>query len=553
LQQRLALYLILPVAIFLGSTGILGYIYIRDALLREWQEAAILRLERAAHHLDMRLQTPIQWMESLAQTGGDPRGEEIQEWVLKQLQEQEGVSQVKLTWRQAPAKEGDGSPGSARKKVARVSPPQYFYPEGQGMVGLRSELLDDGGHILGQLEVLIRFDYLMQDLLTSGWMQTHMACLVDETGLYLAHTSPQMKGRHCLGETQNPLELAMQAQIKEKDFGIILGEGQAIGFYRLQFAPWAIMLHAQASQILAPIRRFHFYYLGGGFLCLAIILVLLRLGVGPLVANVRKMSRKAAQVAQGEYGDTLPVKSRDEIGQLAHSFNEMVAGLKERDFISNTFGRYVDPEIARELLRRPEASLLGGEKREVVILFADIRDFTPLAETLSPEATIHLVNRFFSQMIEIIQKHGGIIVDFLGDAILAFFDPLDGPLPDTARQALRCALEMQQSMEEVNLPRGEMAFPPLHMGIGLHAGEVVVGNIGSETRAKYGIIGSAVNLAHRIQAQAQGGEVVISEAAYRQAGSGLVVRKEFPARLKGIQEPMTLYVVEDISSEPGGF
>jgi len=557
LQQRLALYLILPVAIFLGSTGVLGYIYIRDALLREWQEAAILRLERAAHHLDMRLRTPIQWMESLAQTGGDPRGEEIQEWVLKQLQDQEGVSRVKLTWRQAPAKEGDGSPGSARKKVARVSPPLYFYPEGQGVVGLRSELLDEGGHILGQLEVLIKFDYLMQDLLTSGWMQSHMACLVDETGLYLAHTSPQMEGRHCLGDTRDPLELAMLQAMKEKPFDTILGPGyfpdQVVGFYRLQAAPWAIMLHAQGSQILAPILRFRSYYLASGLLCLAIILVLLRLGVGPLMANVRKMSRKAAQVARGEYGETLPVKSRDEIGQLAHSFNEMVAGLKERDFISNTFGRYVDPEIARELLRRPEASLLGGEKREVVILFADIRDFTPLAETLSPEATIHLVNRFFSQIIQIIQKHGGIIVDFLGDAILAFFDPLDGPLPDTARQALRCALEMQQVMQEVNLPRGEMAFPPLHMGIGLHAGEVVVGNIGSETRAKYGIIGSAVNLAHRIQAQAQGGEVVISEAAYRQAGSGLVVRKDFPARLKGIQEPMTLYVVEDILDAPGGF
>ena len=99
----------------------------------------------------------------------------------------------------------------------------------------------------------------------------------------------------------------------------------------------------------------------------------------------------------------------------------MVAGLKERDFISNTFGRYVDQEIARELLSRPEASRMGGEKREVVILFSDVRGFTPLAESLSPEVIIHLVNRHFSRMIEVIQAHRGIIVDFLGDAILAFF------------------------------------------------------------------------------------------------------------------------------------
>ena len=139
-------------------------------------------------------------------------------------------------------------------------------------------------------------------------------------------------------------------------------------------------------------------------------------------------------------------ESEDEIGQLTLSFNNMVAGLKERDFISNTFGRYVDQEIAAKLLQRPEASRLGGEKRQVVIMFADIRSFTPMAEALSPEATIHLVNGYFSRMVEVLRQHHGIIVDFLGDAILAFFDPLDGPLTPVAGEALQCALSMQQAM-----------------------------------------------------------------------------------------------------------
>ena len=177
---------------------------------------------------------------------------------------------------------------------------------------------------------------------------------------------------------------------------------------------------------------------------------------------------KAARVARGEYGDPLPVKSGDEIGQLTLSFNQMMAGLKERDFIRNTFGRYMDEGVARDLLRRPEAARLGGEKRQVVILFSDIRGFTPLAESLSPEATIHLINRHFSRMVEIIRRHRGIIVDFLGDAVLAFFDPLDGPLTPTVRQAVRCALEMQAAQEEAN--RSEPQYPALPMGIGLHAG-----------------------------------------------------------------------------------
>ena len=308
------------------------------------------------------------------------------------------------------------------------------------------------------------------------------------------------------------------------------------------------MLHAQGSQILAPILRFRFYYLVGGLLCLAVILGLMRLGMSPVVMAIRRIARRAALVAKGRYGEPLPVHSRDEIGQLTVSFNDMVAGLKERDFISNTFGRYVDQEIARELLSRPEASRLGGEKREVVILFSDIRGFTPLAETLSPEATIQLVNRHFSQMIEVIQQHRGIIVDFLGDAILAFFDPLIRPpgAHGAAGGPLRSAHGSRRGPPKPGLE----PFPALQMGIGLHAGEVVVGNIGSETRAKYGIVGAAVNLTHRIQGQAQGGEVVVSEMVFHHSQETLAVKRTFETMLKGIAHPVRLYVVESMGGKP---
>jgi adenylate cyclase len=540
LQQRLIIFLLLPVAVFILGIGLVGYFYIRDSLFREWQDAAILRMERAAHTMDMLLREPLQWVQAFAKTGGGHQGAENRRWILKQLQSYPGVSRVELTWRHQAA------PPEA--PVDQVSSPQYFYPENQKAVGLKSELLDAAGRPLGRLEIWVTYDYLMQDLLSSGWMQSNMACLVNDSGIFLAHTNPAMQDRHCLGETRNPLELAIRAEIKEKDFGIILGEGQAIGFYRLQFAPWAIMLHAQASQILAPIRRFHFYYLGGGLACLVVILLLIRLGVGPLASAIRMMSRKAAQVARGEYGEPLPVTSQDEIGQLTLSFNQMMAGLRERDFIHNTFGRYVDEEIARLLLQRPEAARLGGEKRQVAILFSDIRGFTPLAETMSPEATIYLINRHFSQMIEVIHRHRGIIVDFLGDSMLAFFDPLDGPLAPVVRQAMQCGLEMQAAQEEAN--RSEPHYPALPMGVGLHVGEVVVGNIGSESRAKYGIIGAAVNLTHRIQGQAQGGEVVISDTVYRHVEQEVVVKRQCRVRLRGVQEEATLYVV-DHSAAPG--
>ena len=344
------------------------------------------------------------------------------------------------------------------------------------------------------------------------------------------------------------MELAMVKAMKEKPYGALMGEGyipqHVIGYYKLKAAPWAIMLHAQGSQILAPIFRFRFYYMMGGILCLAVILVLIRLGVRPVVMSIRQIADKAAQVAKGDYGEPLAVNSRDEIGQLTFGFNNMISGLKERDFISNTFGRYVDQEIARELLSRPEASRMGGVKREVVILFADIRGFTPLAETLSPEATINLVNRHFARMIDVIQAHRGIIVDFLGDAILAFFDPLDGPMGPVVQRAISSALKLQATIEAENL--AEPGYPALHMGIGLHVGEVVVGNIGSESRAKYGIIGAAVNLTHRIQGQAQGGGVVVSEMAFHHCEETLTVSRTFKTALKGVAHPVILYVVESM-------
>jgi len=248
----------------------------------------------------------------------------------------------------------------------------------------------------------------------------------------------------------------------------------------------------------------------------------------------------------GALGEPIAVKSGDEIGQLTRSFNTMVEGLKERDFIRNTFGRYVDHEIAKELLKRPEASRLGGEKREVAILMSDIRQFTPLAESLSPDGIIDLLNRYFSALIEVIHRHQGIIVDFFGDSVLAFFDPLEGPVKPVIRRSIECAFEMQGIMAKFNKEIDTSGFPQLEMGIGVNSGEVIVGNIGSETRAKYGIVGSPVNMTHRIQSAAKGGEVIISGSVYEHLSQELVIKRTFSIPLKGVKGEVRLYRLEGI-------
>jgi class 3 adenylate cyclase len=552
LQRQLLISLLLPVGLLLLGVGFLGFLYARQNLLQEWQEAAVLRLERAAHHLDMRLTLPPPWMRSFSQVAPGPQRQEMQAYVLGQLRRLPGVNQVKLVWQGGAEQEflptGTALPLPPKAAlVADLSSPRFLYAKGQEALTIEADLLDRSGQTLGQLQVGVRFQYLMADVLSFGWAQSYMACLVDSKGQYLAHTDPQMKGMTSLGESHDPLDKAVLQEMQTKSSGTVLGPGspppQVIGFYRLHTAPWVILLYARGEQILEPIVRFRLIYFAAGAVCLVLIMLLMRLGVSPVVRAIRHLSRRAGEVAQGVYGEPLNTPRRDEIGQLIRSFNTMTEGLKERDLIQNTFGRYVNPEIARKLLKRPQARLLGGDKREVAILFADLRGFTPIAEGLSPEATIHLLNRFFSRMVDIIQAHEGIIEDFLGDAILAFFDPLEGPLSPAVGQAYRCSLEMQGAMAEVNRETASLGLPSLAMGIGLHAGPVVVGNIGSETRTKYGIVGAAVNVSHRIQAEARGGEVVMSASAYDKLPQSPAGVEKFTTHLKGLQDPLVLCLV----------
>ena len=559
LRQRLVLFLLIPVALILLIMGFIGFIFARATILDEWREAAILKLQRAAHHMDMRLSRTIEWMEMFHKTGLYRGGFTIQQWILDQLKDLEGVTKVDLQWvdnRPEPmTTRGHGSHMGRngmmrfhRATISEVTSPRYDTRTGQEVVTLISDLKDNSGRTIGRLKVSLRFAYLMQDITKLGWWQSDLACLVDNSGRYLAHTEAWMKGRNQLGETHDPLEMKVLEDIKEKTFGTALGSGHPPdlvgGFYRISQAPWIVLLFAPGEKILSPIVRFQNYYAMAGVVCIAFILLLIRSVEGRMVASIGDLSHAAEQVAEGNYGKPLPKKSGDELGQLVQSFNTMVEGLKERDFISNTFGRYVDQNIAKELLRRPEAARLGGEKREVGILMSDLKDFTPLSETLSPEETIKTLNRYFSRMIDIVHEHGGIIVDFFGDALLVFFDPFDGPVVPAILNAVDCALKMQRDMDSFNSESKQEGLPELQMRIAINSGEVVVGNIGSDTRAKYGIVGAPVNLTERIQTTAKAGEVVISESAYRHVGKKIIARKLSGIELKGVQEPADVYVVK---------
>jgi class 3 adenylate cyclase len=569
LRQRLFLFLVLPVVGLLVAMGLFGFFYARGIMVDQWREAALLKLERAAQSVDARLARPLERIKLLQRTAETERGYGLQAWILDRIREQDGVAGVAVEWADGrrPALPrggrgrggGPGGPGDEmaqvrRTRVAEIAAPRYDTDAEGETVSLVSLLEDEEGGLLGRLRVEVRFDHLMQDIRSSGWWQSDTGYLVDATGAILARTPGAPADRKRLGETGDPLERGILAEMARRSSGTLMGPGhppeQVGGFFTLQQAPWTLVLFAPGDKILAPISTFRLYHAAASLLGIVAIILLLRLVVGSMVLSIRELSGAAERIAGGEYGDPLPVKSRDEIGQLTGSFNTMILGLKERDFISNTFGRYVDPEIARELMRRPEAGRLGGEKRQVAILMSDLRDFTPLAETRSPDLVLRILNRYFSRIIATIQQHRGIIVDFFGDALLVFFDPGDGPVGPAVDQAVRCALAMQAAMEQFNAGNRAEGLPELRMGIGVHAGEVVVGNIGSESRAKYGIVGAPVNLTQRIQAHAEGGEVIVTEAVRGALTDRLPITRQVVTRLKGVQESVTLYAVGGAGPPP---
>jgi class 3 adenylate cyclase len=234
--------------------------------------------------------------------------------------------------------------------------------------------------------------------------------------------------------------------------------------------------------------------------------------------------------------------------RLGEEFNSMVQAHSSLDSIRETFGPYLSTEVVNEILKSPGGVELTGELREITILVSDIREFTRTTELLEPGQVLEIINRYLEAMTDIIMKHGGTIDEFTGDGILVFFGAPTF-VPDHCRRAVACALEMQKAMEGLNRGNLRLDLPELQMGIGVNSGHLIVGNIGSEKRKKYGAVGIPINLAFRVQAEAEGGEVLVSPAVFHNLGGELLVEEKRQCSLKGIEQPVILYRVEGLKRE----
>lgn len=212
--------------------------------------------------------------------------------------------------------------------------------------------------------------------------------------------------------------------------------------------------------------------------------------------------------------------------------------------IRNTFGRYLNSEVVSNLLENPEGLKMGGERRKITILTSDLRGFTATAERLPPEKVIEIINLYLEAMADAIVSFQGTIDEFMGDGILVLFGAPTAR-PDDGKRAIACAVAMQQAMAGVNQRLVDLGYQPLEMGIGINTGEVVVGNIGSYKRAKYGVVGAQVNLTYRIESYTIGGQILITESALAEAGGTdyVQVANTQSVQPKGVVKPITIYSV----------
>jgi len=227
-------------------------------------------------------------------------------------------------------------------------------------------------------------------------------------------------------------------------------------------------------------------------------------------------------------------RAMEEIKRLANELE------KRNRFIKHTFGRYLSEEVVDRLLDTEEGLALGGEKREVTLLMSDLRGFTSMADRFTPEQVVRMLNNYLGTMADLIVAHQGTIDEFIGDAILAIFGAPERR-PDDAARACACAIAMQVAMKEVNAFNVREGLAEVEMGIAVNTGQVIVGNIGSQTRAKYGVVGSHVNLAGRMEGFTVGGQVLVSASTLDKAGAALEVGQKVTFQAKGFKEPVDVY------------
>ncbi len=345
LRQRIIIYVLIPVFMLLTLMGFVSFIFARNAILKQWSETAIARLQRAAHLIDMRLSKPKNMLLILKEYSDYNQNRVIRRVIIDQLKKSEGVVKVNfdfskdiISGNMSGPMHGRmaGGPGRFKRNGSLiVSLPKYNTMFNSKTITISTDFRDKNGNKIGYIEVIMSFDDLIDQI--TGTVTNIKAFLIDDNGHILSgKTVPENKNTP---ETKrfgksDPLEIKTLNALNKSPSGTIFGDGyppkEISGYYRLKEAPWTFVLIAPGKEVLKDIINFKNYYFAGGFIFIIFILVFIRIVISNTTRAIKKVSDAAKDLANGIFGEPLPVLSKDEVGELTRNFNKMTEQLEER-------------------------------------------------------------------------------------------------------------------------------------------------------------------------------------------------------------------------------
>ena len=454
-----------------------------------------------------------------------------------------------------------------------------YYDEGGGSIIMTTYSVPfyknvDGKKVfLGVMTADVSLSWLEEIVSSIKIFKTGFGFLISKKGTIITHPNKSLIMNSTIfsiaqDTKNNKLYEIGKAMVEGKSGIVFLEDFNGRKDCWLYYAPlvsqgWSLCVVFPHEELLAYIDHLQKIIFLIGIIGIIILATVIAVITASIIRPLKGLTHATMGIADGDLNIDIPsAKNNDEVGKLSNALIHMRDSLKamkhiqhlnaelekRNNFIREVFGRYLSDEIVTSIISTPKGLELGGKKQRLTIMMTDLRGFTSMSERLSPEAVVSMLNNYLGVMTDIIIKYNGTIDEFIGDAILVIFG---APIwsEDHAKKATACAIEMQLAMDNVNLWNKDKGVPEIEMGIGINTGEVVVGNIGSVKRSKYGIVGSQVNLTSRIESYTIGGQILVSEETVKDCRDILIIKNTSEVHAKGVNHPIKISDIIGIKGE----
>ncbi|MDX1960410.1 MAG: adenylate/guanylate cyclase domain-containing protein [Leptospiraceae bacterium] len=371
----------------------------------------------------------------------------------------------------------------------------------------------------------------------------NLVYMVDEKGIVLGHPEVSFVMQEKSFADLPVVKSMISAKQRNSQIHFEENGEKFIGtFQKLDFAPGAVISIIPEDKAFEEVYNIQKRNIFITIAILSFAILIVFIYSRSLTIPILQLVDSSNEISKGNYQIYNEPKSKDEVGVLTTSFNSMAKGLDEREKMKTAFRKFVNEEIA-ELSMKGEIKL-GGERKFCAIFFSDIRSFTSISEKLEPEEVVEFLNQYMTEMVRCVRETGGIVDKFIGDAIMATWGALK-PLKNETEAAINASLLMREALLKFNIGRGSTKKPIIQIGCGINSGYVISGQIGSDERLEYTVIGDAVNLASRVESLNKpfGTDLLITQDSYDKVSKIFRVEKMPSIKVKGKEEPQTIYAV----------